>query len=126
MTQNEKVFRVRRTDDLNNTWTVANGRNCLSTTQYISRKGTVKDGACATFYTEAQAQAALDLYKQKQNLKVSTTKAMREFDGGATRDTDTTKLDYEGFNNPLVDRCYAVYLNRIFEQASTNSKWITG
>ena len=37
---------------------------------------------------------------------------MREFNGGATRDIDAVKLDYEGFNNPLVDRCYAEYLNK--------------
>jgi len=37
---------------------------------------------------------------------------MREFEGGATRDTDETKLDIEGFNNPLVDKCYAEYLNK--------------
>jgi hypothetical protein len=37
---------------------------------------------------------------------------MRAFEGGATRDLDDTKLDYEGFNNPLVDRCYATYLNK--------------
>jgi len=39
-------------------------------------------------------------------------KKMREFQGGATRDTNADKLDYEGFNNPLVDRCYAEYLNK--------------
>ena len=37
---------------------------------------------------------------------------MREFEGGATRDNDKTKLDFEGFNSPLVDKCYANYLNR--------------
>jgi len=40
------------------------------------------------------------------------TDTMREFVGGATRDTDKTKLDYEAFNNPLVDKCYAEYLNK--------------
>ncbi len=37
---------------------------------------------------------------------------MREFEYGATRDDDTEKLDYEGFNSPLVDKCYAEYLNK--------------
>ena len=37
---------------------------------------------------------------------------IREFKGGATRDTDKTKLDIEGFNNPLVDKSYAKYLNK--------------
>jgi len=37
---------------------------------------------------------------------------MREFANGATRDDDVSKLDYEGYNNPLVDKCYAKYLNK--------------
>jgi len=37
---------------------------------------------------------------------------MREFASGATRDDDISKLDYEGYNNPLVDKCYAKYLNK--------------
>jgi len=37
---------------------------------------------------------------------------MREFASGATRDDDISKLDYEGYNNPLVDKCYAEYLNK--------------
>ena len=37
---------------------------------------------------------------------------MREFAKGATRDDDVSKLDYEGYNNPLVDKCYAKYLNK--------------
>jgi len=112
MTQDEKEFRVRNPDGMLNMWTIANGKDCLSTTQYILRDGTTSND-CQIFDTEAKAWAALDLYKQKQGLKkVPTIKTMREFDGGATRDTDTTKLDYEGFNNPLVDRCYAIYLNK--------------
>ena len=40
---------------------------------------------------------------------------MREFDTGATRDTDEGKLDYEGFLSPLVLHEYASYMheNRI-------------
>ena len=37
---------------------------------------------------------------------------MREFSTGATRDSDDTKLDYEGFLSPTVLRRYAVYLNK--------------
>ena len=43
---------------------------------------------------------------------IDSSGKMREFQGGATRDTDVTKLDYEAFNNPLVDKCYAEYLNK--------------
>ena len=36
---------------------------------------------------------------------------MRRFDGGATRDTDTDKLDFEGFLAPRVLRAYAEYMH---------------
>lgn len=37
---------------------------------------------------------------------------MREFDTGATRDTDIGKLDYEGFLSPIVLERYAQYLHK--------------
>ena len=36
---------------------------------------------------------------------------IRKFDTGATRDTDTGKLKYEGFIDPLVDKRYAQYMH---------------
>lgn len=36
---------------------------------------------------------------------------MREFDSGATRDSDDTKLDFEGFLSPLVLERYAEYMH---------------
>lgn len=36
----------------------------------------------------------------------------RMFHTGATRDVDTTKLDYEGFLSPVVLRKYAEYMHR--------------
>ena len=36
---------------------------------------------------------------------------MRTFDTGATRDTDTTKLDFEGFFSPLALEAFAKYMN---------------
>lgn len=42
---------------------------------------------------------------------------MRQFDTGATRDSDTSKLDYEGFLSPLVLKRYAEYLNKHRTQA---------
>ena len=42
---------------------------------------------------------------------------MRQFDTGATRDTDLNKLDYEGFFSPLVLKCCAEYLNKHRMQA---------
>jgi hypothetical protein len=35
----------------------------------------------------------------------------RVFSTGASRDTDTDKLDYEGFDSPLVKKRYAEYMN---------------
>jgi hypothetical protein len=37
---------------------------------------------------------------------------MREFDTGATRDEDDSKLDYEGFLSPLVLEQFASYMHR--------------
>ncbi len=45
---------------------------------------------------------------------------MRQFDTGATRDTDLNKLDYEGFLSPLVIKRYAEYLNKHRTQADGN------
>ncbi len=45
---------------------------------------------------------------------------MREFDTGATRDTDLNKLDYEGFLSPLVIKRYAEYLNEYRTQSDGN------
>ncbi len=42
---------------------------------------------------------------------------MREFDTGATRDTDENKLDFDGFLSPLVLHRYAEYLNKHRTQA---------
>ena len=36
---------------------------------------------------------------------------IRKFTSGANRNTDDGKLDYEGFNNPLVDLSFAKYMN---------------
>lgn len=45
---------------------------------------------------------------------------IRKFNGGATRDTDTGKLDYEGFLSPLVLKRYAQYLNKHRVQSDGN------
>lgn len=43
---------------------------------------------------------------------------MRVFDSGATRDTDTGKLDYAGFLSPIVLQRYAEYMNQHRVQAN--------
>ena len=45
---------------------------------------------------------------------------MRKFDSGATRDSDDTKLDFEGFISPLVLKRYAEYLNKHRVQSDGN------
>lgn len=47
---------------------------------------------------------------------------MREFDTGATRDSDDTKLDFEGFLSPLVMERYAQYLHEHRLQADGNMR----
>ena len=44
-------------------------------------------------------------------------KQMREFDTGATRDTDDGKFDYESFLSPLAFRRYAQYMHEHRTQA---------
>jgi hypothetical protein len=106
---NNMEFRVRKTDDIDNKWVVANGDTITTTHYYIQPNG--GSFACYKSYeTEAEAQAAFDLYLEEQ--RPQGNKSMREYVGGATRDTDQNKLDHEGFNNPLVDKCYAEYLHK--------------
>lgn len=42
---------------------------------------------------------------------------MRQFTSGATRNTDEGKLDFEGFNSPLVMERYAQYMEKHRVQA---------
>ena len=42
---------------------------------------------------------------------------MRSFDTGATRDTDSGKLQYEGFLSPLVLRRYAEFMHKHRKQS---------
>lgn len=55
---------------------------------------------------------------------------MRKFESGATRDVDTSKLDYEGFIHPLVLERYAEYMheNRVQADGSlrTSDNWQKG
>lgn len=45
---------------------------------------------------------------------------MRTFDTGATRDTDETKPDYEGFLSPLVIARFGEYMTKHRKQADGN------
>ena len=46
------------------------------------------------------------------NKDLSERPAIRAFGTGATRDTDDGKLDYEGFENPLVAKRFAEYMHK--------------
>lgn len=49
--------------------------------------------------------------------------SIRKFDTGATRDQDTTKLDFEGFLSPIVLERFAAYMhkNRIQSDGSVRA-----
>lgn len=45
---------------------------------------------------------------------------MRQFEGGATRNSEEGKLDFEGFFSPIVMERYAQYMNKHRLQADGN------
>ena len=45
---------------------------------------------------------------------------MRQFESGATRDTNEGKIDFEGFLSPIVLRRYGEYMNKHRVQADGN------
>ena len=104
-------FRVRETDDRDDAWAVADGDKFENTLNYIDKEGAVDDW-CVAFDTEAEAQAALDLYLSKQKEKQSSE--MRQFGTGASRDADdhSEKPSYFKALSPIVLREYAKYLGR--------------
>ena len=53
----------------------------------------------------------------KRSVYTDGISAMRQFDTGATRDTDEGKLDYEGFLSPLVLQRFAEYMHEHRVQA---------
>ena len=101
-------FRVRETDSEFNHWTIADGDTYHTSTEYINEDG-AKTKHCKAFDTEAEAQAALNLYLGKNK---SEQPKIRKFDTGATRDTVVGKLDYVKALSPIVLRRYVEYLNK--------------
>ncbi len=64
--------------------------------------------------------AGMPLYSKEEKTTMYSEKekvAMREFDTGATRDTDEGKFDYEGFLSPPSLRRYAEYMHEHRTQA---------
>lgn len=50
------------------------------------------------------------IIEDEKNLPLPAMR-MRRFASGATRHIDINKLDYEAFNNPLVDKVYGEYMH---------------
>ncbi len=59
-------FRVRQTAD-KSCWTVADTSNPTTTRQYINKLGATNNYSYIGYSTKAEAQAALDLYLEKQD-----------------------------------------------------------
>ena len=57
-------------------------------------------------------------YTQELERPTNPMQDLRAFEAGATRDTDTDKLDYEGFDSPLVNKRYARYMHLHRKQAN--------
>jgi len=96
-------------DSNNSLWVVDNDH----ADYYIQPDGS--EGPYFVYDTEAEAQAALDLYLEKQPQQCQVTpgvvETMREFKGGATRDTLRGKLSYVKALSPIVLQRYVQYLN---------------
>ena len=59
----------------------------------------------------------IDLIEADALESIRKTEKIRQFKSGATRDTDTGKLDWEGFISPVAMRRYAEYMHRHRTQA---------
>jgi hypothetical protein len=55
--------------------------------------------------------------KKKEGVMKETKPEMRSFEGGATRNTDEGKIDYEGFLSPFALKAYCEYLDKHRVQA---------
>lgn len=55
--------------------------------------------------------ASIASEEKQLSLFQGTEGTIRQFDTGATRDTDTNKLEYNGFNCPLVEKRFAEYMH---------------
>lgn len=88
-------FRVRRTDDRFNHWTVANGDTYSTSTEYINEDG-AKTRHCEAFDTEAEAQAVLDLYLGKNKIEDEISSEMVKY----------TKITTQEQFNTLIQAVY--------------------
>jgi len=81
---------------------------------YVQQNGTIGD--YFSYATETEAQTAVDLYHAKQDVPQSFSDLdidpmeIRQFDSGATRDTDEGKLSYVKALSPIALQRYVEYL----------------
>lgn len=61
---------------------------------------------------EPKIMKELDKMDKKKRMKSVKNNKIRTFSTGATRDTDHNKLDYEGFESPIVMQRFAEYMNK--------------
>lgn len=57
---------------------------------------------------------------KEQGFSLNIPAGVRQFESGATRDSDSNKLDFEGFLSPFVLRRYAEYLHKHRIQSDGN------
>lgn len=70
---------------------------------------------CSAYFTNGSSTLFKIMYEDLE--KSYPGKMIRQFETGATRDTDAGKLDYEGFLSPLVLKRYAEYMHKNRVQA---------
>lgn len=75
----------------------------------------LRDGE-AIFY-DAHQQATLCAECTGRSEADMASSKVREFNTGATRDTEEGKLDYEGFLSPRVIRAFGEYMNKHRKQS---------
>jgi hypothetical protein len=88
-------------------------------TDYVHPNGTIKS-EYVDYITLRQAEMVLILFKDQRRIDMHDSGKIRQFDSGATRDTDIGKLNYEGFLSPLVIERYAQYLHKHRVQSDGN------
>lgn len=67
-------------------------------------------------------QAAHELAKDKVVIPEEASPLIRKFLSGATRDTDTDKLDPEGFFSPIVLKRYMEYMHQHRKMADGSTR----
>ncbi len=69
-------------------------------------------------------------HQVQEQSRPTNPKTVRQFDTGATRDSDENKHEYAGFNSPLVEKRFAEYMTSHRKQSDgklrSSSNWKKG